>query len=138
MSMSQRPTTVTAWSGWIVFAGILIAIVGILQIALGTIALARDELFAVQPARLLVDAGWTTWGWVHLVLGILQIVVGVGLLVGQMWARATGVVLAVVSILVNIVFLAAFPVWSVIVLVFDVITIYAITAHGREVRRDFD
>lgn len=54
------------------------------------------------------------------------------MLLGQLWARMTAVVLAVVSALVNLTFLAAYPIWSTLVITLDVIVIYAVIVHGRE------
>jgi uncharacterized membrane protein YjfL (UPF0719 family) len=51
-----------------------------------------------------------------------------------MWARIVGIVIAVLSALANIAFLPAYPVWATIVIAIDVLVIYALTAHGREVR----
>jgi hypothetical protein len=135
MSVRDRPAEVTAWAAWVVFTAVLISIVGILQVMLGTLALVRDEVFAVDESRLLVATSWSAWGWTHLIIGAVQIAVGLGLLGGQSWGRVFGVVLAFLSSLTNLVFLAAFPVWSVLIIAFNMVAIYAITAHGTEVRR---
>ncbi|WP_143234904.1 DUF7144 family membrane protein [Paractinoplanes atraurantiacus] len=138
MSVQNEPTRVTAWAGWVVFAAVLLGIVGILQVTLGIIALFRHELFAIDESRLLVATSWTAWGWTHLIIGAVQIVVGLGLLAGASWGRIFAVVLAFLSSLTNLAFLAAFPVYSLLIISFNMITIYAITAHGKEVRRDYD
>jgi hypothetical protein len=81
-----------------------------------------------------VSVDYTAWGWVHLIAGVVVALAGFGVMVGQMWARVLGVVLAVVSAIVNIGFLAAYPVWSAILITLDVLVIYALTVHGREVK----
>ncbi|GAA0468555.1 membrane protein [Paractinoplanes deccanensis] len=126
------------WAAWVVFAGVMLSIVGILQVTIGIVALVRDDLFAVDASRLLVAPSWTAWGWIHLVIGAAQIVVGLGLLAGTSWGRIFGVVLAFLNSLTNLAFLAAFPVWTALIISFNMITIYAITAHGTEVRPDYD
>ncbi|MEU8816629.1 hypothetical protein [Actinoplanes sp. NPDC048796] len=138
MSVQNRPTGATAWAGWVVFAAVLLAIVGILQVTLGVLALFRHELFAIDESRLLVATSWTAWGWTHLIIGTVQIVVGLGLLAGTSWGRIFAIVLAFLSSLTNLAFLAAFPVYAVLIISFNMITIYAVTAHGREVRPDYD
>jgi hypothetical protein len=60
-----------------------------------------------------------------------------GCAVGQMWARVVGIVVALLSAIVNIAFLAANPVWSTIIITVDVLVIYALTVHGREVKADY-
>ncbi|MEV4351512.1 hypothetical protein AB0J83_44215 [Actinoplanes sp. NPDC049596] len=138
MSVQNRPTEVTPWAAWVVFAGVLLGIVGILQVALGVLALTRHELFAIDESRLLVATSWTAWGWTHLIIGAVQIVVGLALLAGQSWGRVFAVVLAFLSSLSNLAFLAAFPVYAVLIIGFNMVTIYAITAHGTEIRPDYD
>jgi hypothetical protein len=79
---------------------------------------------------------YNVWGWVHLILGILAVATGFGLLAGNTAARVVGIVLAVLSAILNLVFIAAYPVWSTIVIAVDIIVIYAIVVHGRELKRD--
>jgi len=126
--------TPTGWVGWIAFAGIMLVLEGSIQIIQGLVALFDDGYYLVTPAGLVVDVDYNAWGWVHLLLGVVALATGLGLLRGQMWARVTGVVLAVLSALVNIAFLAAYPIWSTVVIAVDVIVIYAIVVHGREAK----
>jgi hypothetical protein len=77
----------------------------------------------------------TTWGWVHLVVGIAVFLAGVGLLSGNVLARAVAVLLASVGIIVNFLYIPAYPVWALTVIALNVFVIYALTAHGGELRR---
>ena len=122
----------TGWMGWILFAATMMLMVGIFHAIQGLVALFEDEYFLVGKNGLTVHVDYTTWGWVHLVLGIVVAAAGAGLLVGQMWARIVGVLVALVSSVVNIAFLAAYPIWSLIMITVDVLVIWAITVHGRE------
>ncbi|MGZ6259082.1 MAG: DUF7144 family membrane protein, partial [Candidatus Limnocylindrales bacterium] len=70
-----------------------------------------------------------------LVLGVVVALTGIGLLAGNVVARVVGVVLAAVSALVNLAFIAAYPLWSAIVITIDVVVIYAIVVHGAELKR---
>jgi hypothetical protein len=79
-----------------------------------------------------VDVDYNVWGTIHLLLGILVLASGVGLLTGNLAARVVGVILAGFSALANLVFIGAYPVWSVIIITVDVLVIYALTVHGRE------
>ena len=83
---------------------------------------------------LLVEADDTAWGWFHLFLGVLVPVCGFDVHSGHPAARAVGVVLAVLSALVNLVYLEAYPVWGAIAITIDVLVIYALTVHGGELR----
>ena len=133
----HRGTERTAWVGWIMFAGVMMIMLGVFEAIEGLVAIFNDEYFLVPGSDLVVSVDYTTWGWVHLLLGIVVIAAGLGVMVGQMWARVVGIILAVLSAVVNIAFLAAYPVWSTIVITLDVLVIYALTVHGRETKADY-
>jgi hypothetical protein len=131
----SEPEADSGWLGWVGFAGIMMVLLGTIQVIEGLAALLKDDYFLVTKNDLLVSVSFTTWGWTHLILGLIVAAAGYGVMAGQTWARAVGIVLAMVSALVNLAFMAAYPVWSVIVIAIDVIVIYALAAHGREARR---
>lgn len=124
----------TGWMGWILFAATMMIMVGIFHAIQGLVALFQDEYYLVGKNGLTLHVDYTAWGWVHLVLGVVMAGAGAGLLVAQMWARIVGVVVALVSSVVNIAFLAAYPLWSMIMIAIDILVIWAITVHGREMR----
>ena len=128
----------TGWVGWIVFSGIMMIMLGMFEAMIGLVALFKDHYYAVPRSGLVLSVDYTTWGWVHLLLGIVALAAGLGVLVGQMWARVTGIILAVVSAVANVAFLAAYPIWSTIVIVVDILVIYALAVHGREVKDAYD
>lgn len=129
----SEPRT-TGWVGWIVFAGIMMIVLGAFQAIEGLVALFNDEFYVVGTSGLVVDVDYTTWGWVHLIVGVVLVLCGLGVLAGNTVARIVGIGLAMISALINLAFLAAYPVWGVVVIAFDVIVIYALAVHGREVR----
>jgi len=124
----------TGWVGWIFFAGIIMVLTGIFQAIAGLVALFNSAYYLVPSANLAVHVSYTGWGWVHLVWGVLLLLAGFGVMTGQTWARVVGIILAGISAILNIVFLAAFPAWSLIVIVLDVLVIYALAVHGREMQ----
>lgn len=128
----EAPPAPTGWVGWIFFAGIVMVLVGIFQIIAGVVALLNSGYYLVPASNLAVAVSYPVWGWVHLAVGIVILVTGFGVMTGQTWARVIGIVLAGLSAIVNLGFLAAFPAWSVIVIVLDVVVIYALAVHGRE------
>jgi hypothetical protein len=129
-----RPTGMSGWVGWIVFAGIMMVMLGTFHIIDGLIALFNDEYFLVAKSGLTVHVDYTVWGWVHLIGGVIVIVAGVGLFSGQVWARFIAVPIAMLSALVNIAFLSAYPIWSTIMITIDILVIWAVTVHGGELR----
>lgn len=130
----RRREEPTGWVGLIIFGGIMMLMMGAFQIIEGVVALFNDEYYLVTRNGLIVSLDYTAWGWTHLIIGLIAVGAGIGVLLGQMWARVVGIIIAVVSALANIAFLSAYPVWSTIVIATDVLVIYALTVHGREMR----
>ena len=110
--------------------------VGAFHVIQGIVALVQDTYYLVGQQGLVVSVDYTTWGWVHTILGIVVILAGVALLAGQLWARIVAVILAFGSALVNIAFLAAYPIWSLAMIAIDVVVIWAVTVHGNELKPD--
>jgi hypothetical protein len=125
----------TAWAGWVIFGGVMLIMLGAFQIVEGLVALFDDGFYLVGRSGLVVDVDYNTWGWVHTGIGLIAVLAGLGLLAGNMAARIVGVAVAFLSAIVNLAFLSAYPVWSTIMITVDVIVIYAIIVHGREVKR---
>jgi hypothetical protein len=122
------------WAGPITFAGVMMIILGLFHGFQGFVALFNEEYYAVEKSGLAIHMDYTGWVWTQLILGTVVFVAGFCVLVGQLWARIVGVILAVVSILVNLAFLAASPGWVTITIAVDILVIWALTFHGREVR----
>jgi hypothetical protein len=124
----------TGWTGWVVFGGVMLIMLGAFQIIQGLVALFDDGFYLVASNGLVVNVNYNTWGWVHTVIGVIGVLAGLGLLAGNMVARVVGVAVAFLSALVNVAFISAYPVWSTILITIDVIVIYAIIVHGRELQ----
>jgi hypothetical protein len=122
-----------AWAGWVAFAGIMLALIGFFDILQGITALTNDEYFVVRGGDLLVF-DFTTWGWILLIWGVLLILAGFGLIAGRGWARWFGIVLAFLNAVAQVGFLAAYPIWSTILIALDVFVLFALTARWGEAR----
>ncbi len=129
-----QPTEMTGWVGWIAFAGVMMVLLGTLHVFQGLVAVFNDKYFLVHKSGLVISADFTTWGWVHIVGGIIIIGAGIAIFSGKIWARTLGVILALVSVLVNIGFLSAYPIWSALMILVDILVIWALTVHGGEMR----
>ncbi len=126
-------TKPTGWVGWVYFASAMLLVAGGLQAIAGLVALFKDNYYVVSEKALLAF-NYTTWGWLHLALGVLLFAAGVSIMNGNAWGRVVGVFLAVLAAVGNLAFLSAYPLWSIIAVIIDVLVIYALTMHGTEVR----
>jgi len=126
---------VTSWVGWVYFAGLLLILSGAFQMIAGLTALLNDKFYAVTHQSLLVF-DITTWGWVHMLLGLLVIVTGTAVMSGQTWSRVVAVVLASLVVIEQFAFITAYPIWSIVMIGVAVLTIYALAVHGGELKRE--
>jgi hypothetical protein len=115
-------------SGWAAFAGCIMFIVGSLDALWGLGGILNDDVVVVG-GRGAIIADITTWGWVHLALGIAVALTGLGLLVGRSVARVTAVVLLSLSAISQIVWFPAAPLWAFLLILLDVTIIYQLTAR---------
>lgn len=129
----QDPHT-SGWSGWIVFASIMMFLSGILHIVYGLGGILTQDWYAYTSTGAYVFS-LTTWGWTVLIAGILLIISSLLLMAGNMIGRIVGVILALASIIFNIALIGAAPIWSIIAITVDIFIIYAIIAHGGEMKQ---
>ncbi len=122
---------VTGWVGWVYFAGLLMMIAGVFQGIAGLTALLKDDFYVVTE-RSLLAFNVTTWGWIHLLLGVVLLAAGSAVINGRTWGRIVAVILATLSAMLNFLFISAYPVWSIMVVVVDILIIYALVVHGDE------
>jgi hypothetical protein len=124
-------TTVGGPTGWAVFAGVILVILGFLNLFWGLGAILENENVIVGgEGAIIVDL--TAWGWVALILGAIQLLVGFGLFAAQEWARWTAVFFAALAAVAQIGIMTAFPIFSLIVIILAVVIIYHLTARWEE------
>lgn len=124
---------VTNWVGWVFFAGFMMILLGILQGIAGLTALLNSQWLLVTKEHLLV-LNFTAWGWIHLVIGLVVLIAGFSVMHGSAWARVVGVLVAIVSVVANLASVNTYPVWSVVMIVIDILIIYALTVHAGELK----
>jgi hypothetical protein len=123
-------------AGWVRFAGLLMLLLGGFNILQGITALADDKYFAVTPDGLLFVENYDTWGGFWLAVGVVQILVGLGILGGKQWARWTAVGMLLFTAMGQMIFLAAFPVWTALTIALVIAAMYALTVHGESFGRE--
>jgi hypothetical protein len=98
----------------------------------GLVAIFNSDFYVVTQ-EWIFEFSTTSWGWTHLILGIVVLLAGLGLFSGAVWARTVGVILAVISGLVAFAWLPYYPVWAILFVTMSVLTIWALTVHGRDI-----
>lgn len=131
--MSER------WSGtavgFTIFASVMLMLIGVFHAIAGLAGIFENEFYAVTPNYIL-EFDVSTWGWIHLIWGIIVLLAGFGLWSGAVWARTVGVTVAGISALANFAFIPYQPVWSLLIIALDVMVIWALTVHGRDIAEE--
>jgi hypothetical protein len=131
--MGQEPMGYSSWAtGWAGFAGVMLVIIGVMDIIQGLVALIEDEFFVITQ-EWVFEFDVTAWGWIHLIAGVILIASGIGIFSGNVAARTVGVVVAGIAAIANFAWLPYFPVWSIIIIAICIAVIWALTAHGRDI-----
>jgi hypothetical protein len=131
-SSYDAPTT--GWTGWVVFAAVFMIVTGAMNAIQGVAALIRDEAYWVTLGGTVLAFDITTWGWIHLIFGILLVIVGALLMRGSTFARLLGVVLVALNLIVQFSWTTLYPFWALIAIIIDILIIYALVVHGRELK----
>jgi hypothetical protein len=132
--METRRETSGAWTGWIGFAAIMLAIIGSITFFEGLVAIVRDEYYVVTGKQVILF-DLTTWGWIMLFWGILLFLAGIGLATKSEAARWFSVVVVAVNLLAQLGFLGntQFPLWTLVVIGLEITVLYALTARWGQV-----
>lgn len=129
---NTTPANVSPWAaGGTMFAGVLLLVDGVFGVVKGIAGIASDEVYA-RIDNYVFKFDVTAWGWIHLALGIVLLVVGWGILSGATWARVAGVALAALSLVVNFIWLPYQPVWAIVSIAIDTFVIWALCTDRSE------
>jgi hypothetical protein len=120
------------WSGWMWFAVYALSLVAIAQFLEGFMALLQPHYYAARHPASFVRDDYTAWGWIHLALGVSTLVVIAGISFALTWARISAVLIASLSAVAQFGFMSANPWWATLVIVINILVIYAVTVHGGE------
>jgi hypothetical protein len=122
-------------SGWVtglaLFAGVMMLVTGILDLCQGIVAVLTNDLIVTTP-RYAFRFDAASWGWIHIVLGALIALGGLGVLRGTLWGRVAGIVLASLSAISAFLWLPYHPVWNLVVIALDVFVIWALCVYRKE------
>jgi hypothetical protein len=122
-------------SGWttggVVFAGCIMVMIGIFGALQGLAAIIKDNFFVIAP-NYAYKVDVTTWGWIHLIVGIVVALAGFYVFTGSLWARVIGIIVATLSAIANFLWIPYFPFWAILIIALDVFVIWALASYGRE------
>jgi hypothetical protein len=118
-------------TGLVLFAGVVMLVNGLLDLFQGIVAVARDDLIVTTP-RYVFRFDLTSWGWIHIVLGLVLALVGLCVLRGMAWARYTGIAVAALSAIFSFLWLPYYPVWGLVVIALDVFVIWALAVYRQD------
>lgn len=133
---ASRPAAGGEYSGWIAFAGVMMFILGSLDALWGLAAIVNDEIVVVGgQGALIFDL--TAWGWIHLILGVVVALTGVGLITGNAAARVAGIFFVALNAIAQIVWFPAAPLWSFLMIILNTVILYQLTMNwsAEEARR---
>jgi len=111
--------------GTTAFAGVMLATVSVFQILEAISALAKDDVY-VSGLSYTYKFSLTTWGWIHLIIGLIALAVAIGILLGQTWGRIAGIAIAALVAFSNFAFLPYTPVWALVIIAFSGFVIWAL------------
>ena len=135
MAAAKKKAAAVGPSGWASFAGIVLFVVGVFDVLYGLAALLDNGsviVNAVNGNQTVLVWDLTTWGWIHLVIGAVMIATSIGLFAVKEWARWVAVIFAALSAISHIGLLPHFPLWSILIIVLDLLVVYNLTAKGGE------
>jgi len=124
----------SAWGGWIVFAGVVLLMIGAMDVLQGLVAITEDE-FVVETRRGLAIVDVTTWGWITLLWGVVIGLAGFGLLGGAGWARWLAIIGVGINAVQQVAFMAnfpqAYPLWNILIIALNVLVLFALTVRWQ-------
>jgi len=114
--------------GLATFAGIMLCVVAVFQIMEGIAAIAVDNIY-VRGVDYTYELSVQGWGWLHLIVGLIALGTGFGVILGNVWGYVLGIVIACLSALMNFAFIPHYPFWSMILIAFDALVVWALCSQ---------
>jgi hypothetical protein len=118
----------SAWAdGLAVFGGCALLTLGVFQFVQGLSAALEDEVYLRTP-NYVFDFDLTAWGWIHMIIGVIAVVVGGAIVAGQWWGFSAGIGIAILSALASFAFMPYYPLWALVIIAFDIAVIWALSS----------
>ena len=133
MSAAKHELPAPVAHGVSVFAGIMLILGGAFEALQAIAAIVNDKYLVVLP-NYVYSFDLTVWGWIHLLIGLALIAIGISLLLGQGWARMAGIVVAALAALINFTWLPYSPLWAIVLIAIDVLVIWALVSIRQQAK----
>ena len=117
--------------GWVMFAGVLLLTLGILNVIDGIAAIGKAHFYVANAHYVFGDL--KAWGWVALILGAAQILIGLGVFAKNQFARWAGVVVISLNAIAQLLMMPAYPFWSLAIFAIDIVALYGLVAYGNRI-----
>jgi hypothetical protein len=114
--------------GLVLFASVLLVVVGCFNLIYGIAAIANSHVFVANAHY--VFGNLRAWGWITLIIGVLQLLAAAGVLTGNQWARWFGVLVLGLNAIDMMFFIPAYPFWALTIIAVDVVALYGLCAYG--------
>ena len=111
-----------------VFGGTVLATVGLFQFFEGLSAVLKDDVYVAAP-NYIYQFDLTAWGWLHLIVGVVAVAVGIAVLMGQSWAMVVGIIMATLSLLMQFLFIPWQPIWALVIIAVNMAVIWALATR---------
>jgi hypothetical protein len=131
-SVQERSKPTREVGGWVIFAGVMMLVLGILDALWGLAAVINNEVVTVGGRGGVVIWDITAWGWAHLITGSIVAVTGLGLFAAQSWARWLGVFFVSLNLIAQFGTFSLFPLWSMTIIAIDIVIIYQLTVRWQD------
>lgn len=133
MASKNNEDPISGWVGWVGFGGFMLGLAGVLHIIAGLVALFTDTVYLIGENNLWA-LDYTQWGWIHIIGGLLALWAASSLLNGNAFGRVVAVFVASLSVIANMLFIPIYPIWSLLIITIGILVIYAVIAHGGELK----
>ena len=120
-------------AGWLLFASIMIVIAGALNVIWGIAAISESKFFVANTQFILTDL--KTWGWVVLIIGVIELLAAFSILAGQQWGRWLGIAVAGLNSIAALMSISAYPFWALCIFGVDILVIYGLVVYGGQRQR---
>jgi len=119
-------------AGWAMFAAILLFIAGTWNFIDGLLGISRSHVYTANAHYVFSDL--RTWGWIIMLLGILQLAAGAGLLSGSTWARWFAIFVVALNMIGQLGFIPVYPFWALTMFILDILIIFGLVTYGKSIK----